>query len=430
MFNNISLIVKVLPFCCETFKQLYTFKKINKSCEDAINNYSFNTIITILKNNNFKNIYLSGHLYTYRNNFSNEEKQFFKEIRQELKDDSKDINLYHDVISFSTKTWKKRGFFTMYWLSFFAKINFHHGVDFICLYFLNKKKINPFLQKIHNNDNYYNCCHLGNFLQYVSEYCDLNMLYRLTRCITKINDKRIIPNVIENKNANSKQKINFIKFLISKEAILHKERALISCISKNSFDLFKFIFEQYSHEHINLCELLKYSIKVCINEGISIVTFLLKQQIDVNKYYVRLNRSNYGYSEDDHCDIYSQYESETYLCLAIQSKNYQAAKILLEFGADLNLAVESNNELWGEFSQNYNPERGFTPLHYAVGQNNLELVELLLKHDANVNIENFGKKTPIDLAQNTTMKSILLEKQKTQGEKRIIFNDNDNDNDN
>ena len=71
--------------------------------------------------------------------------------------------------------------------------------------------------------------------------------------------------------------------------------------------------------------------------------------------------------------------------------NIKAAKALLEGGADCNLPMEG----------------GITPLHLAVGSENVEFVELLLKYKANKNIKDDFGKTPLDDAIDKGNKEII-----------------------
>ena len=58
---------------------------------------------------------------------------------------------------------------------------------------------------------------------------------------------------------------------------------------------------------------------------------------------------------------------------------------------------------------NIKDENGNTPLHVAVQQGNVKVVEVLLNKGANVNVKNSVGETPLDLAfQNRNIKIIVL----------------------
>jgi ankyrin repeat protein len=93
-----------------------------------------------------------------------------------------------------------------------------------------------------------------------------------------------------------------------------------------------------------------------LEEGgsLEVINILIKNGADVNKW----NRSH----------------TSTPLILAVFNGNIEAAKILLEAGADPN--AQSG--------------QGDTPLRYSVQENNYEMVTLLLEHGASKTINKFG----------------------------------------
>lgn len=75
-------------------------------------------------------------------------------------------------------------------------------------------------------------------------------------------------------------------------------------------------------------------------------------------------------------------ENNTALHWAINKRNVNAVKCLLEHGA----SIEAQND------------NGDTPLNYAVSQGNMDIVELLLQKNANINAKNKNGLTALDIA--------------------------------
>ena len=76
----------------------------------------------------------------------------------------------------------------------------------------------------------------------------------------------------------------------------------------------------------------------------------------------------------------------------------------LDFGTDVDAKVDSVEGPWG----------GYTPLHFAIRFDKYEIVDLLLKYDAEVEARNAKGLTPLHLAvllKNVTIATKLLEEQ-------------------
>jgi ankyrin repeat protein len=75
--------------------------------------------------------------------------------------------------------------------------------------------------------------------------------------------------------------------------------------------------------------------------------------------------------------------NDTALIYGIRDGKFRVAELLLEAGADPNLA----------------DRRGFAPVHIAVARNEVKLVQRLLDHDAAINVRTYGDgKTPLMIA--------------------------------
>lgn len=85
------------------------------------------------------------------------------------------------------------------------------------------------------------------------------------------------------------------------------------------------------------------------------------------------------------------YQSKTSLIETIYRNNFQAARFLIENGANVNAGNHWNN----------------TPLHLVARQGNEEFVKLLLAHGAQVNAKNFSDETPLHWAAEVNCLGVL-----------------------
>lgn len=74
--------------------------------------------------------------------------------------------------------------------------------------------------------------------------------------------------------------------------------------------------------------------------------------------------------------------------IACMRNNASFAENFLKHGANINGCVNPDIKQWG----------GYSPLHFAVDCNSLEVVKLLLNHKADINIKNGKNMTPLHLA--------------------------------
>ncbi|KAJ8982663.1 hypothetical protein NQ317_019064 [Molorchus minor] len=122
----------------------------------------------------------------------------------------------------------------------------------------------------------------------------------------------------------------------------------------------------------------------------------------------------------------------TALMVATANEQYDIIELLLKAGADPNAAdnyVNANRTASQvglhpievlmirdeEFSSNLNNKAtflGFTPLHYAVLADNLDIIKLLVKYGANPNLENDMGHKPITYAKDENIKKYLTEEMK------------------
>lgn len=90
---------------------------------------------------------------------------------------------------------------------------------------------------------------------------------------------------------------------------------------------------------------------------------------------------------------------------AIMMNAPNAVQLLLEHKADVNTKFFENN----------------TPLHFAVGLKQLEIVKILLDYGASINARNNQGQMPVDVAATDEIKQLLIEHEKTPHSNRIKY---------
>jgi ankyrin repeat protein len=95
----------------------------------------------------------------------------------------------------------------------------------------------------------------------------------------------------------------------------------------------------------------------------------------------------HGATIDGKRDMYGM----TALFHAIKGRSEGVARLLVERGADVNLAMNSDKNA------------GTTPLMFAAGYKSLPIVKLLVERDANINARNESGDTALSIAQKAEM---------------------------
>jgi ankyrin repeat protein len=142
------------------------------------------------------------------------------------------------------------------------------------------------------------------------------------------------------------------------------------------------------------------------NGHLDVVNLMIANGADLlarNNYDIVLHRAESGNSErviriilNKVKEIFNQYsqqiyqyinsqdtEGDTPLMWAAENGKINSARILLEYGVDIDL--KNNDDM--------------TALHWAAKNGHLDITELLLEYNANVNIKDKSGKIPLDLAQ-------------------------------
>ena len=87
------------------------------------------------------------------------------------------------------------------------------------------------------------------------------------------------------------------------------------------------------------------------------------------------------------------YEACTPIMYEVYMHNHENVQILIANGAAVNYQSEYD---------------GYTSLHWAARKGDLQLVQLLLKHGATINVENNKKQTPLDLAKENNREAVFV----------------------
>ncbi|XP_057329951.1 ankyrin-1-like [Microplitis mediator] len=141
-----------------------------------------------------------------------------------------------------------------------------------------------------------------------------------------------------------------------------------------------------------------------------LVDFLLSKQADVNltnqewgtALHIAVKKQNLKIIQsliDCGADVNAKIPVDprfTQLQLAVRRKSIEIAELLLENGADID-SGSTGNESYSIKLPNKPVSLEKTPLHMAIHQGNKEMVELLLKKNANPNIFS-TRATPLDTA--------------------------------
>ncbi|XP_008216084.1 ankyrin-1-like [Nasonia vitripennis] len=104
----------------------------------------------------------------------------------------------------------------------------------------------------------------------------------------------------------------------------------------------------------------------------------------------------------------------SHLHIACIRNNLRIVEQFIDFGVDINDTVNFTSKEWA----------GYTPLHFAVENKSQSVVELLVRHGANLSIKNAKAMTPLHLAvqkQNDTIVDLILSSKNV-----AIFNPVDN----
>lgn len=194
--------------------------------------------------------------------------------------------------------------------------------------------------------------------------------------------------------ATYKGDLNIIKKLIENGAILEPEKTqnsfikspvLAIAIKKNKIEILKYFIENGASINLELANPFipqnqnlqgvnvgKYSmlIEAVINNNLEAAKIILENNTDVN--YINLLRT---------------FDRKNALMFAIENGNIDMVKVLLNFGALVNI-VPLNS-----FNQNT-----FSPLMYAAENGNTQIIKILLGAGANINYEDHFKNTALKIA--------------------------------
>ena len=144
----------------------------------------------------------------------------------------------------------------------------------------------------------------------------------------------------------------------------------------------------------------------CLNLNIGIVHLLLKYGASVNttdNYDSFYNRCPYMDN-----DWYKNQYTLLYINCCFDNGNETIIQLLLNYGENIDTQMECN---------------GYTALHIACENNNINVVKLLLKNNANLNIQNENGDTPLHIA--TKLTHLDIAKMLLKAGARTDIQDND-----
>lgn len=228
-----------------------------------------------------------------------------------------------------------------------------------------------------------------------------------------LENEKCVKFLLEN-GANPNVTIRHLYYTCLNKAVSSEKTEIIELLLQHGADPNGFIFDDWTPLHFAICRgredlfnlLLKYKVDIYSINGASLIyraidnkhldmiPILLKQQIDINK-------------------IYDPYGSPMHMIHWIGDKNkmLEISKILVEYGANLDLpdhnlmtplmfALKEDSvdyvEVLLKFGANPNILTNETALHIAMKCNKMnQFVPLLLKYGADPNIANSNGETPI-----------------------------------
>lgn len=176
-------------------------------------------------------------------------------------------------------------------------------------------------------------------------------------------------------------------------------------------------------------------LQIALEEGsIGVAKMLIKAGAKISKKgsYYFATAIEKGYNDivelliKKGADVRKTYGPYSLLTIAVESDNIDAAKLLVDAGADVNSgkvytpltkAIEEGHYKFVEFllkegaDPNNIPEHGFegwTPLHHAAKRGDQNIIKLLIEWGVGVNKQNrYGIRTPLDVAKNFRTKRLL-----------------------
>ncbi|XP_075934425.1 ankyrin repeat domain-containing protein 22 isoform X3 [Anarhichas minor] len=128
--------------------------------------------------------------------------------------------------------------------------------------------------------------------------------------------------------------------------------------------------------------------------------------------------------DSSHLNVHDRHNGDTPLIAACRHGNLRAVRYLLDNGADVQLTNELQKQrqsaslMKAVLSSNVNVDavdyKGNTALHYVCQMKSHRLVPLLLKRNADTNVQNNDGETPLDIATRLKFKKIVHMLKKTQ----------------
>lgn len=263
-------------------------------------------------------------------------KKSLLKIKQGFKNnDNKE--LISDILSYSEEKWKNRELFSGIWLSYFLKIKFFSGAEYI-LNYLKKNYIFGDKNEINEIINYQFGEEKESSLYLATKWSHLKIINLLFNLGADPNIKTAVASGFESPIhiAIKKNKLNVVKLLVENGADIN-----------------------------SICDYFEKKTPLIIalkNKKMEIVKYILSlKNVNVNHYYRRYYYCNdifTGHDSDDY-EYRETYEEETALHMTVRNNNFQITELLLKYGANPKLEAKyySENDYDYENVYNFNSEK-------------------------------------------------------------------------
>ncbi|MBO7642352.1 MAG: ankyrin repeat domain-containing protein [Alphaproteobacteria bacterium] len=256
----------------------------------------------------------------------------------------------------------------------------------------------------------------------------------------KMDSKKVVDNLVF---FIQKGDVEKLKSLLNEHPEIHPNLILSIAAEKEQFDVVKYAIDHGANPNVVDINLTTPLISASINGNFRIIKYLIDKGARVNEkdksnytaliYATKNNRTDIAkYLIERGADVNAlSGDQDTPIMWASKHNNYYVVKLLLKHGAEESINVANkygmttvlwcvhngNVEMLEDLRKhgadlNQKEKMGFTPLALAAKNNNFKMVKYLVEHGANVNVQNNDGDTPVQLAgknKNREMVKFLIE---------------------